>query len=150
MPAGFYLKTGEPTVIYDPAFIARFSPPMRDFTFFHECGHLALGHALRILNGEPYEMWMEDQADTFAMIEMVRLGYATHAIVEVHAEVRKFRADAQHRGGRHRDYGTRIGRCFGYITNWLAGRPSIPSGELSSLSRAFVESLRIISSRTAE
>lgn len=60
---------GAPVILVNPASLQRFSPLMQRWIYYHECGHHALGHAVR---GIP--LTQEQEADCFAVVRMVQAG----------------------------------------------------------------------------
>ena len=60
---------GAPVILANPAALQRFSPLMQRWIYHHECGHHALGHAVRNI-----PLTQEQEADCFAAVTMVNNG----------------------------------------------------------------------------
>lgn len=60
---------GTPIILANPTHLQRFSWLMQRWVYYHECGHHALGHAVRNV-----PLSQEQEADCFAVVTMVRNG----------------------------------------------------------------------------
>lgn len=63
------IHNGYPVIFYNPQVLSWFHPVTREFWYFHECGHHALGHAF---GNNPLSR--EKQADCWAIQSMRSLG----------------------------------------------------------------------------
>ncbi len=61
---------GEPIIYYNPGVLSWFHPVTRQFWYFHECAHHALGHAFHNI-----PIYREKEADCWAVREMYKLGF---------------------------------------------------------------------------
>jgi len=66
---------GAPIILINPAAVSRLSPLAQQWLYFHECGHHALGHAVRNI-----PLAQEQEADCFGIITLVQQG-ATQSMV---------------------------------------------------------------------
>lgn len=64
------IQNGAPVIKYNNSVLSWFAPQTRQFWYFHECGHHALGHVIN----RAYPVVAERQADCFAVVELVRNG----------------------------------------------------------------------------
>lgn len=64
------IYNGSPVILYNPMAVALVSPRMRTFMYYHECAHHVRGHTL----GTVHPMYMEQDADCWAIINLVRSG----------------------------------------------------------------------------
>lgn len=65
---------GSPIVRYNPRVLSWFRSETQLFWYGHECGHHALGHAF----GTAHLFAVEQQADCFAVRELLRVGAISH------------------------------------------------------------------------
>lgn len=89
------LVDGVPVIRFNPAELARFSPPTRMFWAAHECAHHALGHV-----GAPHRPGVEQEADCWAVAVLWGGGIlGPDAMAVVQAEVARLPGGPDHLPG---------------------------------------------------
>ncbi|WP_299739068.1 hypothetical protein [uncultured Roseobacter sp.] len=83
------IHNGHPVIFYNPQVLSWFHPVTREFWYFHECAHHALGHAFR---NNPLSR--EKQADCWAIVNMKKLGLLSEErMAIIQNDIRKLPGD---------------------------------------------------------
>ncbi|WP_306114196.1 MULTISPECIES: hypothetical protein [unclassified Roseovarius] len=72
------IQNGSPVIFYNPHVLSSFHPVTRQFWYFHECGHHALGHSF---GNNP--LVREKEADCWAIRTMQSMGLLNQRRMEI-------------------------------------------------------------------
>jgi hypothetical protein len=98
---------GRPIILYNPYVLQIASQPTRMFFYYHECGHHVLGHTI----GRGHAMSREQEADCWAIRELVRNGFGRSQVNAIQRDIAAFgRGDWTHVPGPQR--AINLDRCL--------------------------------------